>query len=74
MLYLEIGEAKRALRILDRLPEKDDTEANLVRSEVLLQLSRRDEAIVLLHQIMDEETFERSELGTGYFGHFDPGE
>jgi tetratricopeptide (TPR) repeat protein len=68
VLYLEIGEAKRALRILDRLPEKDDTEAGLVRSEVLLQLDRREEAILLLHQIMDEESFERSELALDISG------
>ncbi|MCX6309467.1 MAG: tetratricopeptide repeat protein, partial [Bacteroidia bacterium] len=68
VLYLEIGEAKRALRILDRLPEKDDTEANLVRSEVLLQLSRRDEAVLLLHQVMEEETFERSDLALDISG------
>jgi len=68
VLYLEIGEAKRALRILDRLPEKDDTEANLVRSEVLLQLGRRDEAVLLLHQIMEEESFERSNLALDISG------
>jgi len=68
VLYLEIGEAKRALRILDRLPEKDDTEAMLVRSEVLLQLNRREEAIVLLHQVMDEETFERSDMALDISG------
>ena len=68
VLYLEIGEAKRALRILDRLPEKDDTEASLVRSEVLLQLGRREEAVVLLHQVMEEETFERSDLALDISG------
>jgi len=68
VLYLEIGEAKRALRILDRLPEKDDTEASLVRSEVLLQLGRREEAVLLLHQVMEEETFERSDLALDISG------
>jgi tetratricopeptide (TPR) repeat protein len=67
-LYLEIGEAKRALRILDRLPEKEDTDANLIRSECLLQLGRREEALVLLQQVMDEETFERSELALDISG------
>jgi len=68
VLYLEIGEAKRALRILDRLPEKDDTEASLVRAEVLLQLDRRDEAVLLLHQIMDKESYERSDLAMDISG------
>ncbi len=61
-LYLEIGDAGRALRILDRLPEKDDTEANLIRSECLLQLNRKEEALELLQRIMDDESFERADL------------
>jgi tetratricopeptide (TPR) repeat protein len=61
-LYLEIGEARRALRILDRLPEHDDAESLLLRSECLMQLDRKEEALVLLRKLMDEETLERSEL------------
>jgi tetratricopeptide (TPR) repeat protein len=61
-LFLEIGDADRALRILDRLPETDDTEARLIRSECLLQLNRNEEALILLQRLMDEETFESPEL------------
>ena len=68
MLYLEIGETHHALHILDRLPEKDDTEAHLIRSECLLQLNRREEALRLMHQIMDEELFEKSDLALDIAG------
>ncbi|MDD4920902.1 MAG: tetratricopeptide repeat protein [Bacteroidales bacterium] len=61
-LYLEVGEARRALQIIDRLPERDDTEANLVRAEILMQLNRREESLLLLHKVMDEEHSDRSLL------------
>jgi len=61
-LYLEIGEAKRALQIIDRLPERNDTDANLVRAEIFMQLDRKDEALQLLHRVMDEEQTEKSAL------------
>ena len=38
------------------------TDANLVRSEILMQLDRRDEALQLLHKVMDEEQTEKSAL------------
>jgi tetratricopeptide (TPR) repeat protein len=61
-LYLEIGEAKRALQIIDRLPEQNNTDANLVRAEIFMQLNRRDEALNLLHQVMNEEHMEKADL------------
>jgi len=61
-LYLEIGEAQRALQIIDRLPERNDTDANLVRAEIFMQLNRREEALQILHQVMDEELSEKSAL------------
>jgi len=67
-LYLEIGDAKRALQIIDRLPERNDTDANLVRSEILLQLNRREEALILLHKVMDEETIDKSALSLDISG------
>jgi len=61
-LYLEIGEAQRALQIIDRLPERNDTDANLVRAEIFMQLNRREEALQILHQVMEEELSEKSAL------------
>jgi len=67
-LYLEIGEARRALQIIDRLPERNDTDANLVRAEILMQLNRTEEALILLHKVMDEESTERSALSLDISG------
>jgi len=67
-LYLEIGEAKRALQLIDRLPERNDTDANLVRAEIFMQLDRRDEALKLLHRVMDEEQIEKSALSLDISG------
>ncbi|MCK9311307.1 MAG: tetratricopeptide repeat protein [Bacteroidales bacterium] len=61
-LYLEIGEARRALQIIDRLPERNDLDANLVRAEIFMQLDRQDDALKLLHKVMDEESIEKSSL------------
>src|SRR5574344_55466 len=67
-LYLEIGEFQRALRILDRLPEKDDADANLVRAECLYRLNRNEEALILLDKIMAEESSERAEMALDISG------
>lgn len=61
-LYLEIGEPKRALQILDRLPERNDVDANLVRADVYMQLGRGKEALRILRKLMDEEHSDRSSL------------
>jgi len=61
-LYLEVGEPKRALQIIDRLPVHDDIDANLVRAEVYMQLDRKEEALQLLHRVMEEENTDKSAL------------
>jgi tetratricopeptide (TPR) repeat protein len=67
-LYLEIGDTKRALQIIDRIPERDDTEAILIRSEIYLHQGRHDDALQLLHRIMDEETSDLSNLALDISG------
>jgi len=67
-LYMEIGEPKRALQIIDRLPELNDPEAMMVRAQILLQLNRREEALRLLHYIMDEENIDKSSLSLDISG------
>lgn len=67
-LYFEIGDAKRALQILDRLPERNDMDAILVRAEIFLHLNRSVEALQLLHQVMDEESTNKSLLSLDISG------
>jgi tetratricopeptide (TPR) repeat protein len=61
-LYMEIGEPRHALQIIDRLPERANQEAMMVRAQILLQLDRREEALRLLHCMMDEENLDTSSL------------
>lgn len=58
-LYVEIGEYKHALRILDKLPEKEDVDALLLRAEVYLRYNKRQEGLRLLRRIFDEESSNR---------------
>jgi tetratricopeptide (TPR) repeat protein len=67
-LYLEIDDTKRALQILDRIPEREDTEAILIRSEIYIRQGKQEEALQLLHRIMDEETSDRSNLALDISG------
>jgi len=58
-LYVEIGELQHALRILDKLPEKEDVDALLLRAEVYLRLNKKQEGMRLLRRITEEETVDR---------------
>lgn len=53
--YLAIGEAQKAYRMLEGLPEKDDYEALLLRIEALMHMDRKAEAIKLCDKLCETE-------------------
>jgi tetratricopeptide (TPR) repeat protein len=61
-LFAEIGEYKRALKILDRLPVKNNTEVRLLRAEILLHLNKEKEGVQLLHEILESEQSDVTQL------------
>lgn len=50
-LYADTGDFKRALHVLDRIPERDDNDVNMLRAEALLHLDRKSEGLQILHDI-----------------------
>jgi tetratricopeptide (TPR) repeat protein len=58
-LYVEIGDYKHALHILDRLPEKDDGDALLLRAEVYLRLECKQDGLDLIERIMQSERLDK---------------
>jgi len=61
-LYVEIGEYQHALHILDRLPEKGDTDVVLLRAEIYLHVNRKREGLGLLKNLMQEDMSDKVQL------------
>ena len=61
-LFVEVGDYQRALHILERLPEKENADALLLRAEIYFHTNRKQEGISILRQLMQEEVSDRPQL------------
>jgi tetratricopeptide (TPR) repeat protein len=57
-IYLITGDVKKAFRVLNSLPESNDYEVILLKTEVFLKLGRFDEAKILSDKLLEEESDE----------------
>lgn len=57
ILYVETGEPMKALQLLDRLPEQEDTD--FVRAAALLKLKRKTEGLALLKDMVAKEQYDK---------------
>lgn len=61
-LFADIGNYKRALMIIDRLPEKEDTDIVLLRAEIYLHINKEQEGLLLLHELFEDDSSDKSIL------------
>ncbi len=57
ILYVETGEPKKALQLLDRLPEQEETD--FVRAAAYFKLNRKTEGLALLKDMVAKEQYDK---------------
>ncbi len=53
-LYADIGNYARALKIIERVPEKNDVDVRLLKAEIYLNSQRKQEGMLIFNQLIKE--------------------
>lgn len=61
-LFADIGDYRRALKIVEKLPEKDDEDVLMLKAEILIHSDRFHEGMSIFNRLLEQNTEDRAQM------------